>query len=88
MADEPLSDDKPSLELDRDDIQRLKEVMRPDPDWISFSSTEARWINFNPQMRAVFGRSRSCRCDETAVNAWIDEAMSVLFHWISKQTQG
>ncbi|CAE7344886.1 unnamed protein product [Symbiodinium sp. CCMP2456] len=85
MADEPLSDDKPSLELDRDDIQRLKEVMRPDPDWISFSSTEARWINFNPQMRAVFGRSRSCRCDETAVNAWIDEAMSVLFHWISKQ---
>ena len=28
MADEPLSDDKPSLELDRDDIQRLKEVMR------------------------------------------------------------
>ena len=24
----------------------------PDPDWISFSSTEARWINFNPQMRA------------------------------------
>ncbi|CAK9010338.1 Uncharacterized protein SCF082_LOCUS10634 [Durusdinium trenchii] len=36
-------------------------------------------------MRAVFGRSRSCRCDEEMVNAWIDDAMSVLFHWISKQ---
>lgn len=23
----------------------------PDPDWIAFSSTEARWINFNAQMR-------------------------------------
>ena len=147
----------------------------PDPDWIAFSSTEARWINFNTQMRvtrlqcvslshhcqklgltgyrfnfnlavtterkvestlyktqtreklpwgaldhvgstsvekmaisaiifshifpsiggapdgrctfpeAVFGRSRSCRCDEDMVNAWIDDAMSVLFHWISKQ---
>ena len=122
----------------------------PDPDWIAFSSTEARWINFNAQMRvqtlalaqivicnelnlakdfltkqvpqdrirflfwlnrffshmpwqpvnlsacqpvrlvhqsdeAVFGRSRSCRCDEDMVNAWIDDAMSVLFHWISKQ---
>ena len=34
---------------------------------------------------AVFGRSRSCRCDEDMVNAWIDDAMSVLFHWISKQ---
>eukprot|EP00913_Durusdinium_trenchii_P028861 g27061.t1 len=79
-------EEKPSLELDREDVQRLKEIMRPDPDWIAFSSTEARWINFNAQMRAVFGRSRSCRCDEEMVNAWIDDAMSVLFHWISKQT--
>ncbi|CAJ1392556.1 unnamed protein product [Effrenium voratum] len=78
-------EEKPSLEQDRDDIVRLKQIMRPDPDWIAFSSTEARWINFNAQMREVFGRSRSCRCDEDAVNAWIDDAMSVLFHWISKQ---
>ena len=59
--------DQPCLELDREDINRLKEIMRnlarkllaessrgPDPDWISFSSTEARWINFNSQMRAPF----------------------------------
>lgn len=82
---EDSPEEKPSLELDREDIHRLKEIMRPDPDWIAFSSTEARWINFNTQMRAVFGRSRSCRCDEDMVNAWIDDAMSVLFHWISKQ---
>ena len=25
----------------------------PDPDWIAFSSTEARWINFNTQMRVT-----------------------------------
>ncbi|CAJ1340720.1 unnamed protein product [Effrenium voratum] len=82
---EEAVEEKPSLEQDRDDIVRLKQIMRPDPDWIAFSSTEARWINFNAQMREVFGRSRSCRCDEDAVNAWIDDAMSVLFHWISKQ---
>lgn len=76
-----------SLDLDRLDVARLTGVMSSDPDWIAFTSTDAKWINLTPEMKMVFA-SWEMKSHDGAMalgQAWVDDVIRVLSSYISQQ---
>lgn len=81
-AEEPQ---RPSPELDRVEIGRLNSIVTSDPGWIAFSASEAKWVNFVPEMRQVFNNYPHGTSSLLLVERWLDESVEVLSTWISRQ---
>lgn len=76
---------RPSPEADRLDISRLHSIVTSDPGWIAFSASEAKWVNFMPEMRNVFNNYPHGTGSVLLVERWLDESVEVLSTWISRQ---